>query len=160
MYLLSSEFLCWVYVNLYTKCCRKKKQKTNKNTKYDDNNHIYDLKNDIIKIKYFRNNWPYIICLHRSQNVPQIKQKIMSLNDNPKVLQQLPILSATLNNKVDITDRLNSYIGYDASHVKIGGPVKIRWFLNSRELHNFNIINVMTSNHDEDYYDVNNDIIL
>lgn len=124
--------------------------------------HIYDLLADIIKLQYYIKGKKYTLCIPRenAENVFQTYIDIIQRHNNPKQISYHNIMDSTLNEKIDLTDRVNEYLGIKGSHLKYGN-IKIKWLLTLEELMNFKELVIVTNDCEEiKYTDVNDNILL
>ena len=124
--------------------------------KFKLNYHIYDISNDIIKLRYFVANKEHKICVPRSlchnnmgningeYSIKQIYDEISSKNSHLRQMLEYPILDATLNDGVDLTERLCQYLGHQGSHMIYGHGIKIKWILTPHEIPEFEKLTVLT----------------
>ena len=161
-YILLVSFRCW-------ECCAKK-QHNKKNEEihnkdlliHNDSHatapHTYDMINDIIKLHYVMHGKDHKICLDRRHNVSNIEQIYYELTlknlGSPQIMQY-PVLDAIMNDHIDMTERLNTYLGHQGIHLKIN-QLKIKWILSPTELETFKKLCVLTDNCEYiTYMDVN-----
>lgn len=170
-----SNSFCWWYVNIRNFFVNLfGKEKTN-STLYDNdsnntgkfklNYHIYDITHDIIKLRYFIANKEHKICIPRvlgsASNIRQIYNNISAKNSNLHQMLEYPILDATLNDNIDLTERLCQYLGHEGSHIIYAHPIKIAWILTPHEIPEFEKLSIITDKcKNITYYDINDIIII
>ena len=116
---------------------------------------IYDIENDIIKLQYLVENFNYIFCFDRKDdiNIKEIYEELIQVKE-----YQGYLMYAELNNK-DITERLNKYLGSEGCHLNYNN-FRIKWFLDNYEMENFNKLSIIDSMGNEKEYKNINDFLL
>lgn len=178
-----SNNFCYFYVNMRLffinlfsvfsgKYSSNGNNKHHSNTLYDDepgkfqlNYHIYDITHDIIKLRYFILNKEHKICIPRvyssASNIRQIYNNISAKNAAVHQMLEYPILDATLNDNIDLTERLCQYIGHEGNHILYAHPIKIAWILTPNEITIFERLCIITDKcKSMTYYDINDIIII
>ena len=181
-----SNNFCWWYVRFWKKPLLMHYDPKNNQNSHDNDNkqdssciysaetetgqfqfnyHIYDISNDIIKLRYFVSNKEHKICVprHLATGQSSMKQIYDQISSNFKLMRQMleyPILDATLNDSVDITERLCQYLGHQGLHLIHGHSVKIKWILTPHEIPEFKKLCVLTDKCKTIIYTNINDFIL
>ena len=108
--------------------------------------HIYDITKDIIMLEYSLKGIKYTLCIPRksSVSVPKIYRKIVADHDKSGLFESHIVMDAILDNDIDITDRINQYVGPNGEHLKYG-PIQLHWFLSNDELRSFKRLEIITN---------------
>lgn len=169
-------------------CCKKNTKQRKNNTEKEiiinkndqlvgksikiDNNYVTagDVNNDIITLKYLLNGEiEHFICLSLSCKLTTA-EALKQINTNnynkpqQKLLLDYPVINAKLNDCIDLTQRIKSYIGDKGCHFEIyekqtNNYLKIRWFLTKKEISQFKKLYILTKKCIEnEYYDVDDKI--
>lgn len=113
--------------------------------------HGYNLTNDVLYLTYDMHGCEHKICVSRSKSHMDIHKIYNNIKDNVSstTIVEYPIVTAILNDKTDITDRINMHLGHQGCHVNLGGPVKIKWILNEEETKKFCKLQYITTAFEE-----------
>ena len=134
-------------LNRWIPCRREKTNSRSLECKDKVKVHTYDISSDILKLVYFVQGNAHKICISRDRSkdeIQKIYERIKSSSTNT-LMQQYPVIYAQFNDEVDITDRLNQYLGNGGCHLKISGEkIKLRWILTDDEIKEFKKIKIFT----------------
>ena len=157
------DYFCFYYSKLNHLCCsRKKKTRIPAYMTPSRYYHVYDLLNDIIRLEYYKNGQKYSLCIPRneSNNLYQLYFDIIGKNTESREMIDNLIMDATLNGDIDITDRINEYLGYKGCHLD-KYELKIKWLLSVDELSTFKNLIILTNDFKElNYVNVDDSIVL
>ena len=119
------------------------------------NEMTYDCEHDLIKIKYNFDGKEYVLCINRMN--PVIVKEIINKELKRELKKDLAmdyIIHAELNGSIELTKRINKYIGANGFHLKYDN-IKIKYFLTPDEIKNFQKLAITDTNcNDHTYYSV------
>lgn len=118
--------------------------------------HLYDYENDIIKIRYVHKNKNYIFCINRVN--PIIVKEIIEKELKKNEITMDYIISAEMNSHIDLTKKINMYIGNNGCHLKYN-QLKIKYLLTEEEIKNFKSLTLMDNFCNEKTYNSVEDFI-
>ena len=141
--------------------CRRNTQPKEVDSNAD---HLFNISNDILKLRYNIQNRSHYICLSRDRTLQDIKDIYEQVTNNSSSnlsMIDYPVMMAKLNGKTDITDRINNHLGNEGSHLRYGDRVRVRYILTPKELFEFESLNIITNQFQSlNYNNINDEIIL
>lgn len=115
----------------------------------------YVIEYDIIKMKYQVEDKHYIFCIDRKN--PMNLQKVLETELIENKTHEDFFMMAELN-EVDITSRLNMYVGSDGNHLQYN-DIQIKWLLTQEEIATFEKLILIDQMCEETEYKSCNDFI-
>ena len=128
----------------YRKCREKPKDED-----IEDVQHEYCIDKDILRLYYHIQDLKFCICVPRNTKHTDIRKIYKDIKGEPNEMLQFPIIHATLNDNINITNRLNAYLGNDGSHAEKTGPPKVSWILTPEEQESFKSLYMLTNKYTE-----------
>ena len=152
------NYFCYAYSQIKKSVCKRSKKKT---LQPENSHHLYDISADVLKLIYFVQGNAHKICISRDKPRKDIRQIYQNITENHKnqTYLEYPVIYAQFNDSIDITERVNSYLGNRGCHLELGENIKIRWILTPTEIKEFRKLSLFTSNmKDIEFFDIDEPI--
>ena len=162
-YTLYTNYFCRIYSH-----CRRALDtywytSSEKEKSLETGDHVYDISSDVLKLIYFVRGNAHKICVsrERSRNDIQKIYDVVCRQSSDHLLVEYPVIYAAFNDSVDITQRVNSYLGNRGCHLEFGDSIKIRWILTPEEAKEFRKLSLFTCNmEDKEFFDIDDTVII
>ncbi len=154
--------ICTSALTICSNCLKKCFKKKNKSSSSDCNEHLYNISHDILKLRYEIANKPHYICVSRFRTLSEIQNiysSVTSLSSSNLALVEYPIMLAKLNNKTDVTDKVNAHLGFQACHLQHGEKLRVRYLLESTDIDTFKQLTIFTNDFQKKEYLQLDDVI-